>query len=169
MAIVATMYECPTCKTNGKTALLSADVMKNLMFCDGGHQFQADEFESGLAEPEPIASMPPPPPPTQLSVEELELSPAQKPKEDPPAPEPPPAAPSTASEKLSFKPEPIREEPKFEGADVHPLPGGAVRVSLVVPELHWMGIKAEAENQRQTPMQYLQEAFERGLEFRWIY
>jgi hypothetical protein len=49
------------------------------------------------------------------------------------------------------------------------VPGNNMKVELVIPELHWVGISAEAEVQHQSPEVYLQEMVGRALDNRWIY
>jgi hypothetical protein len=200
VAKVGTLNICPGCRNEtGAEQQLTHDLDTDIMSCPKGHTYGAAVIESGEAytdatpatpaptpkaqkveTPRPtVAStreapetlQPPPAMPPQLSTEEIELSPAQKPLEQTPA--------APIEDKVQFdtsKDRHVEEEPEAALAraprpplSYQPLPGGNVSVMLIVNERDWMSLKAEAEIQQKPPLEYLQERFNYGMDERWFF
>jgi hypothetical protein len=174
--IVSYKTPCPACKENGKDFRLQYEVGKTGVFCqnpDTTHTFTTlEEAESYSALSPAIEA------PTQAAA------PA-------PAPtsvlDPPPAAPAAKAAE-PVKPEPVAEKKKpskvvprtvaaaiakLSVAKPDPeespvvLPGGAMLVTLRIEEQYVNQVKAEAEVQKISVQDHIQNIFTYGVEAGW--
>ena len=192
MATITTTNECPTCKAAGKTVRLSENLITGELSC-GKHKFTAEQIDgageqleasveetptlraSAAPTAEPEEDFRPPDalraPADAAAPRETAVEPAielAKPKplfSPPPVVRPSLVASATLADPNTAPAAPATMKPEVLGK----LPGNNMKVMLIVPELHWIGVVAEAEIQRQDPIEYLQAAFERGLDNRWLY
>jgi hypothetical protein len=181
MATIPTEHLCPTCKESGKNTRLSQNMLTGEFSCAKGHKFEEAQIVTAIEEvPEakPILDEAPAAPPAQAAP-----APPATPEEDfvpPPhlrvpgdkvltASAPRPnldvvvEAAGNAKAKVHF------EAPAMVPAVLGRVPGNNMKVELVVAEMDWMSVCAEAEVQHQAPEVYLQERINQGFLNRWFF
>lgn len=177
--------QCPDCKkaTPPKESRLHRNYSDvTVVFCSEGHKYTGAEIETYLEsgdspkievkKEEPLLFAPPLPKETTEIVEELETS-MKKSFEMTPLPVIPPEA-MKAVEQIHKAAEQITGtvpipaiEPRRIGSKQ--LPGGALQLTIVIPDPQASYLAGEAEFRQKTVIEHFTEIVMHGLDARWFY
>lgn len=173
---------CGTCKEQGKDSRLQRDLSEpGVIFCVAGHKFEGPDIEEYLdafsvEEKAPLPQAVPaavveksfdralemtPPPPELYKADSV---PGVKDRQ---APVMAAAPAATAVAELPEVPKPaVALQPKKA---VKELPGGALEITVTIPDPHSSYLTGEAEFRGQSVQTYFQQMVEHGLDARWFY
>ena len=187
---------CPDCKLAGKETRLYRDLTEpEKVACAEGHSFQGPEIEDWLTSQEDAApakkeepkvvKMPSVPKETTEELESDFGRAADRADEIPPGllqMAPPPNVTEALVEAARTSPEPakatavmdepvsaVRKAPAALRPSMKELPGGALELTVVIPDPHASYLTGEAQFRGKTVLEHFQEMVEYGLDARWFY